>query len=65
MFLPKSICIHIDPVFSEVKSKIHYVTHSDDCTPLLCGTLYTEITPKWAQRRVLISVSLHWVNMMM
>lgn len=60
------LCIHIEPMFSWVKSKIHYnVTHSDDCTPLHCGTIYTEITPQWAQRRVLISVSLLWVNMMM
>lgn len=60
------IVIHIAPVFSRVKYKIHYnVTHKDNCSLLHCGTVYTEITPQWAQRRVLISVSLLWVNMMM
>lgn len=44
------ICIHIGPVSPQAKSKTHYITHSNDFAPILCGTLYTEITPKWAQR---------------
>lgn len=58
MFVPMCICIHIGNMFSQVKSKIHYnVTHSGDYAPLHCGTVYTEITPQWAQRGVLICFS--------
>lgn len=65
-FIDVGTRIHIGTVFSQVKSKIHYnVTHSNDYSPLHSGTVYTEITPQWAQGGVLISVSLLWVNMMM
>lgn len=58
--------VHIGAMVSQVTSKMNYnVTHSDDYTALHCGTVYTEITPLWAQRRVLISVSVLGVNMMM
>lgn len=42
--------------FQRSRVRIHYASHGDDCAPLLCGALYTEITPKWARRPLLISV---------
>lgn len=52
--------------FRGSRVKIHYLSHGDDRAPLLRAALYTEITPKWAPRPLLISVfSPRWVNMMM
>lgn len=59
------ICTYRVCVFAQVKIKTPLCHSQRGCHSLRCITVNTEIPPEWAQRWVLISVSLNWVNMMM
>lgn len=56
VFMFSLLCPKKSESFQRSRVRIHYVSHRDDCAPLLRGALYTEITPKWARRPLLISV---------